>query len=291
MRPFASDGERTRCSAWFVDGNAFASCQSARPRAPGLAWPRPGSKGLSLEREPGDRDGSRDLTTPYRDTEDRTTRLKVRMAVNDQLPQRGHRYQELYSRRIGMLRSAMRQPPVKKQMTEETIIDESDCGNGSGRGNGRDEAGGAARAAGSDKRRRRSGSCVGIRPGPSWRGLRPGPIASTATEHRRSPGTSWPEWSPPSATARLGLSVGQRVFGLADWCIATAPWRSMWPSRHATSRRCRAMSTSRSAQACRCSGLTAWQGLFEHGRLQAGQSVLVHGAAGASRVDGDAART
>jgi len=28
------------------------------------------------------------------------------------------------------------------------------------------------------------------------------------------------------------------------------------------------------------SGLTAWQGLFEHGRLQAGRSVLVHGAAG-----------
>src|SRR5438874_8109052 len=28
-------------------------------------------------------------------------------------------------------------------------------------------------------------------------------------------------------------------------------------------------------------GLTAWQGLFEHGRLQAGHSVLVHGAAGA----------
>jgi NADPH:quinone reductase-like Zn-dependent oxidoreductase len=28
------------------------------------------------------------------------------------------------------------------------------------------------------------------------------------------------------------------------------------------------------------SGLTAWQGLFEHGRLQSGQSVLVHGAAG-----------
>src|SRR5262249_52874178 len=29
------------------------------------------------------------------------------------------------------------------------------------------------------------------------------------------------------------------------------------------------------------SGLTAWQGLFQHGRLQAGKSVLVHGAAGA----------
>src|SRR5256885_4574577 len=29
------------------------------------------------------------------------------------------------------------------------------------------------------------------------------------------------------------------------------------------------------------SGLTAWQGLFDHGHLQAGQSVLAHGAAGA----------
>jgi D-arabinose 1-dehydrogenase-like Zn-dependent alcohol dehydrogenase len=27
-------------------------------------------------------------------------------------------------------------------------------------------------------------------------------------------------------------------------------------------------------------GLTAWQGLFEHGRLRAGQSVIAHGAAG-----------
>jgi NADPH:quinone reductase-like Zn-dependent oxidoreductase len=29
------------------------------------------------------------------------------------------------------------------------------------------------------------------------------------------------------------------------------------------------------------SGLTAWQGLFQHGRLQAGHRVLAHGAAGA----------
>jgi NADPH:quinone reductase-like Zn-dependent oxidoreductase len=29
------------------------------------------------------------------------------------------------------------------------------------------------------------------------------------------------------------------------------------------------------------SGLTAWQGLFQHGRLQVGQSLLAHGAAGA----------
>jgi NADPH:quinone reductase-like Zn-dependent oxidoreductase len=48
-----------------------------------------------------------------------------------------------------------------------------------------------------------------------------------------------------------GLSVGQRVFGLATR-IAEAPWRSMWPSRHATSRRSRATSTSRWARAWRC---------------------------------------
>src|SRR5690349_13085178 len=41
--------------------------------------------------------------------------------------------------------------------------DEGDRGDGPDCGNGRDEAGGAARAAGSDKRRRRSGSYVGIR--------------------------------------------------------------------------------------------------------------------------------
>src|SRR6185503_5690016 len=29
------------------------------------------------------------------------------------------------------------------------------------------------------------------------------------------------------------------------------------------------------------SGLTAWQVLFQHGRLRAGQTVLAHGAAGA----------
>jgi hypothetical protein len=37
---------------------------------------------------------------------------------------------------------------------------------------------------------------------PSWRGPRPGRIASTETEHRRSLGTNWPEWSPPSAMVR-----------------------------------------------------------------------------------------
>jgi NADPH:quinone reductase-like Zn-dependent oxidoreductase len=41
---------------------------------------------------------------------------------------------------------------------------EGDRGDGPGRGNGRDDAGGAARAGTGDKRRHRSDSCVGIRP-------------------------------------------------------------------------------------------------------------------------------
>ena len=95
-----------------------------------------------------------------------------------------------------------------------------------------------------------------------------GPIASTVTEHPRSLDTSWPEWSPPSARheGAVGGTAGVRPHGLVS---RRYPARTR-PSRHATSRRCRATSTSRWARACR-SGLTAWQGLFEHGRLQAGQ--------------------
>src|SRR5215208_164286 len=53
--------------------------------------------------------------------------------------------------------------PPKRQMTEEQFH-EDDSGDGPGCGNGRDEAGGAARAPASDKRRHRSDSCIGIRP-------------------------------------------------------------------------------------------------------------------------------
>src|ERR1700741_3170439 len=76
-----------------------------------------------------------------------------------------------------------------------------------------------------------------------------------------------------------GLSVGQRVFGLTDW------------SRDGTLAEYVAVQARTLAPlpgdvdvtvgaALVMPGLTAWQGLFEHGRLRAGQSVLVHGAAG-----------
>jgi NADPH:quinone reductase-like Zn-dependent oxidoreductase len=77
-----------------------------------------------------------------------------------------------------------------------------------------------------------------------------------------------------------GLSVGQRVFGLADWHrdgtlaeYVAVEARNLAPLPGDVD-----FITGASLP---ISGLTAWQGLFQHGRLQAGQSVLVHGAAGA----------
>ncbi|WP_407147077.1 NADP-dependent oxidoreductase [Bradyrhizobium sp. ORS 86] len=77
-----------------------------------------------------------------------------------------------------------------------------------------------------------------------------------------------------------GLSVGQRVFGLADWYrdgtlaeYVAIEARNLAPLPGDVDFKVGA--------SLPISGLTAWQGLFQHGRLQAGQSVLAHGAAGA----------
>ncbi|WP_445187262.1 NADP-dependent oxidoreductase [Pseudonocardia sp. Cha107L01] len=76
-----------------------------------------------------------------------------------------------------------------------------------------------------------------------------------------------------------GLSVGQRVFGLTDWTrdgtlaeFAVVEARNLAPLPGDVD-----FTVGASLP---ISGLTAWQGLFEHGRVRAGQSVLVHGAAG-----------
>jgi NADPH:quinone reductase-like Zn-dependent oxidoreductase len=77
-----------------------------------------------------------------------------------------------------------------------------------------------------------------------------------------------------------GLSVGQRVFGLADWHRdgTLAEYVAIEARNLAPLPGDVGFTVGASLP---ISGLTAWQGLFEHGRLQAGQSVLVHGAAGA----------
>jgi NADPH:quinone reductase-like Zn-dependent oxidoreductase len=77
-----------------------------------------------------------------------------------------------------------------------------------------------------------------------------------------------------------GLSVGQRVFGLADWYRdgTLAEYLAIEARNLAPLPGDVDFTVGASLP---ISGLTAWQGLFEHGRLRAGQSVLVHGAAGA----------
>jgi NADPH:quinone reductase-like Zn-dependent oxidoreductase len=77
-----------------------------------------------------------------------------------------------------------------------------------------------------------------------------------------------------------GLTIGQRVFGITDW------------HRDGTLAEYVAVESRNLAPlpgdvdftvgaSLPISGLTAWQGLFQHGRLRSGQTVLAHGAAGA----------
>jgi NADPH:quinone reductase-like Zn-dependent oxidoreductase len=77
-----------------------------------------------------------------------------------------------------------------------------------------------------------------------------------------------------------GLSVGQRVFGLADWYRdgTLAEYVAVEARNLAPLPRDVDFTAGASLP---ISGLTAWQGLFDHGRLQAGQRVIAHGAGGA----------
>ncbi|GAA4358451.1 NADP-dependent oxidoreductase [Microbacterium rhizosphaerae] len=77
-----------------------------------------------------------------------------------------------------------------------------------------------------------------------------------------------------------GLSIGQRVLGITDWHrdgtlaeFVAVEARNLAPLPGDVD-----FTVGASLP---ISGLTAWQGLFPHGRLRAGQTVLAHGAAGA----------
>ena len=76
-----------------------------------------------------------------------------------------------------------------------------------------------------------------------------------------------------------GLSIGKRVFGLTDWYRDGALAESVAVEARNLAPLPGDVDFTMGA-ALVMPGLTAWQGLFEHGRLSAGQTVLVHGAAG-----------
>lgn len=78
-----------------------------------------------------------------------------------------------------------------------------------------------------------------------------------------------------------GLTVGQRVFGMADWArdgtlaeYVAVEARNLAPLPMGIDYTV--------AAALPISGLTAWQGLFDHGHLTTGQTVLVHGVVGSA---------
>jgi NADPH:quinone reductase-like Zn-dependent oxidoreductase len=77
-----------------------------------------------------------------------------------------------------------------------------------------------------------------------------------------------------------GLSVGQRVFGLADWYRdgTLAEYLAIEARNLAPLPGDVDFTVGASLP---ISGLTAWQGLIVHGRLRPGQRVIAHGAAGA----------
>ena len=104
------------------------------------------------------------------------------------------------------------------------------------------------------------------------------PIAQATTGHPASPA--------PAVRSRgragyegTGLTVGQRVFGLADWTRNGS--LAEYTAEEARNLAPLAADIDHTvAAALPISGLAAWQALFDHARLTTGQTVLIHGAAG-----------
>ena len=111
----------------------------------------------------------------------------------------------------------------------------------------------------------------------SWAGRAPGPIVPagrtpTVPGHEVSGVVTELGWG------TTGLTVGRRVFGLADWTrngtlaeYVAIEARNLAPLP---------AGVDHAAAGAVISGLTAWQALFDHAHLRAGQTALIHGAGG-----------
>jgi NADPH:quinone reductase-like Zn-dependent oxidoreductase len=109
------------------------------------------------------------------------------------------------------------------------------------------------------------------------------PIWTCRAGHRRTsviPGAEVSGVVAALGFGTAGIAVGEEVFGLTDqWRDGTAAEyvaveaRNMAP-KPATVDHVHAAAVPRA-------GLTAWQALFDHGKLAGGQTVIIHGAGGA----------
>ena len=77
-----------------------------------------------------------------------------------------------------------------------------------------------------------------------------------------------------------GFAVGDEVFGLTDQFRDGAAAEYVAVEARNVARKPRTVDHVRAAAVPRA-GLTAWQALFDHGKLATGQTVIIHGAAGA----------
>lgn len=119
-------------------------------------------------------------------------------------------------------------------------------------------------------------------------GLTPTELQWYPTTHERSgarrrravPGHEFSGVIAAAGPDTVGFGAGQEVYGMNDWfadgamaeyCVAQPASVASKPPRL----------THIEAAAVPIGALTAWQGLFERAKLQAGEYVLVHGGAGA----------
>ena len=108
------------------------------------------------------------------------------------------------------------------------------------------------------------------------------PLATDRSGHERGPRIPAHEGSGVVVElgwGTAGVSVGDEVFGLIDG------YRDGWAAEYvAIEARSLAPKPKTldflEAAALPQAGLTSWQALFDHGRLESGQTVLIHGAAG-----------
>ena len=77
-----------------------------------------------------------------------------------------------------------------------------------------------------------------------------------------------------------GFAVGDEVFGLTDQFRDGAAAEYVAVEARNVARKPRTLDHDQAAAVPRA-GLTAWQALFEHGKLAMGQAVVIHGAGGA----------
>lgn len=109
------------------------------------------------------------------------------------------------------------------------------------------------------------------------------PTTHSKTGERRSHAVPGHEFSGVIAAVgedTVGFAIGQEVYGMNDWFAdgALAEYCITQPTSVAPKP---PSLTHIEAAAVPIGALTAWQGLFDHARLQPGEHVLVHGGAGA----------